>query len=60
MSLAEEKVEAEYFIRSLINKTLRIQTKDSRMFVGTFKCTDPVRGQSFHTPSFVAHHLADM
>jgi len=41
MSLSEEKTEAEYFVRSLINKTLRIQTKDSRMFVGTFKCTDP-------------------
>ncbi|KAH7027715.1 uncharacterized protein B0I36DRAFT_364883 [Microdochium trichocladiopsis] len=41
MSLAENKAEAESFIKGLINKTLRIQTKDSRLFVGTFKCTDP-------------------
>ncbi len=36
------KAEAEYFLKSLINKTLRIHTTDSRMFVGSFKCTDPV------------------
>ena len=37
-----EKVDAESFIRRLINKQLRIHTTDSRMFVGVFKCTDPV------------------
>lgn len=37
------KAEAESYLESLINKTLRVYTTDSRLFVGTFKCTDPVR-----------------
>ncbi|RYP26965.1 hypothetical protein DL768_011462 [Monosporascus sp. mg162] len=41
MGPAQEKAEAEDFLHSLINKTLRIHTTDSRIFVGTFKCTDP-------------------
>ena len=32
----------EAYLNSLINKTLRVLTTDSRMFVGTFKCTDAV------------------
>ncbi|KAI4721500.1 hypothetical protein E4T48_02239 [Aureobasidium sp. EXF-10727] len=32
----------EYLI-SLLNKTLRIHTTDSRIFVGTMKCTDQER-----------------
>jgi small nuclear ribonucleoprotein (snRNP)-like protein len=36
------KSEAEHYLHSLINKTLRIYTTDARLFVGTFKCTDPV------------------
>lgn len=32
----------EAYLNSLINKTLRVRTTDSRMFVGTFKCTDAV------------------
>ncbi|RYP03954.1 hypothetical protein DL764_004788 [Monosporascus ibericus] len=43
MDPAQEKVEAEAFLHTLINKTLRVHTTDSRIFVGTFKCTDPVR-----------------
>lgn len=35
------KPEAEAYLQSLINKTLRVYTTDSRLFVGTFKCTDP-------------------
>lgn len=35
------KAEAESYLESLINKTLRVYTTDSRLFVGTFKCTDP-------------------
>ncbi|EMR69792.1 putative lsm domain-containing protein [Eutypa lata UCREL1] len=41
MDPAQEKAEAEAFLKSLVNRTLRIHTTDSRMFVGTFKCTDP-------------------
>lgn len=37
------KAEAEAYLLSLINKTLRVYTSDARLFVGTFKCTDPVR-----------------
>lgn len=36
------KEEAAEFLRSLINKNLRVTTTDSRMFWGQFKCTDPV------------------
>lgn len=35
------KAEAQSYLESLINKTLRVYTTDSRLFVGTFKCTDP-------------------
>ncbi len=37
-----EKEEAADFLRSLLNKNLRVTTTDSRMFWGQFKCTDPV------------------
>lgn len=43
MPPAREKADAEMYLKSLLNKTLRVHTKDSRMFIGTFKCTDPVR-----------------
>lgn len=39
---AAEKEEAEAYLQSLINKTLRVYTTDARLFVGTLKCTDPV------------------
>ncbi|KAK4128879.1 hypothetical protein N657DRAFT_668025 [Parathielavia appendiculata] len=35
-----EKDELLTFLRSLINKNLRITITDNRMFWGTFKCTD--------------------
>ncbi|KAI1115730.1 hypothetical protein F5Y14DRAFT_112958 [Nemania sp. NC0429] len=40
---APTKVEAQAYLKSLINKTLRIHATDGRMFVGTFKCTDTDR-----------------
>ncbi|KAH8682435.1 hypothetical protein BX600DRAFT_44378 [Xylariales sp. PMI_506] len=40
-SRSTAKAEAETYLQSLIGKTLRIYTTDSRLFVGTFKCTDP-------------------
>jgi hypothetical protein len=36
------KEEATAFLRSLLNKNLRVTTTDARMFWGSFKCTDPV------------------
>ncbi|KAI0855871.1 hypothetical protein F4860DRAFT_443137 [Xylaria cubensis] len=37
------RAEAETYIKSLINKTLRVYATDGRMFIGTFKCTDTDR-----------------
>ncbi|KAI0178814.1 hypothetical protein GGR52DRAFT_274708 [Hypoxylon sp. FL1284] len=34
------KAEAEGYLKSLLNKNLRIYTTDGRLFIGTFKCTD--------------------
>lgn len=39
---APTRAEAETYLRSLINKTLRVHATDGRMFIGTFKCTDTV------------------
>ena len=38
-----EKSQAEDYLTSLLNKTLRVTTTDTRMFLGQFKCTDSVR-----------------
>ncbi|PMD24623.1 LSM domain protein [Hyaloscypha hepaticicola] len=38
-----EKSQAEDYLTSLLNKTLRITTTDTRMFLGQFKCTDSDR-----------------
>jgi hypothetical protein len=38
-----DREQAADFLRSLVNKNLRVTTTDSRMFWGQFKCTDPVR-----------------
>ncbi|KAL3418575.1 LSM domain-containing protein [Phlyctema vagabunda] len=38
-----EKAQAEDYLNSLLNKTLRIHTTDQRMFLGQFKCTDSDR-----------------
>ncbi|KAF2969025.1 hypothetical protein GQX73_g4552 [Xylaria multiplex] len=43
MNEAPTKAEAEAYIKSLINKTLRVHATDGRMFIGTFKCTDTDR-----------------
>jgi hypothetical protein len=37
-----QKEEHLTFLRSLLNKNLRVTTTDGRMFWGTFKCTDAV------------------
>lgn len=42
MSTDAAKEEAADYLRSLLNKNLRVTTTDSRMFCGQFKCTDPV------------------
>lgn len=42
MNEAPTKAKAEAYLKSLLNKTLRIHVTDGRMFVGTFKCTDTV------------------
>jgi hypothetical protein len=36
------KEESEAYLRSLINKNLRVTTTDNRMFWGAFRCTDYV------------------
>ncbi|KAE9366842.1 hypothetical protein N431DRAFT_429646 [Stipitochalara longipes BDJ] len=38
-----EKSQAEDYLTSLLNKTLRVTTTDTRMFLGQFKCTDSDR-----------------
>ncbi|KAI1147106.1 LSM domain-containing protein [Nemania diffusa] len=43
MNETSAKSEAEAYLKSLINKTLRIHATDGRMFIGTFKCTDTDR-----------------
>ncbi|KAH7327300.1 hypothetical protein BKA65DRAFT_539930 [Rhexocercosporidium sp. MPI-PUGE-AT-0058] len=37
------KQESEAYLHSLISKTLRVTTTDTRMFLGQFKCTDSDR-----------------
>lgn len=41
MSMTEQ--EGVAFLESLLNKVIRIEITDGRMFVGRFKCTDNVR-----------------
>ncbi|KXX81911.1 N-alpha-acetyltransferase 38, NatC auxiliary subunit [Madurella mycetomatis] len=36
----QQKQAATDFLHSILNKNLRVTTADSRMFWGTFKCTD--------------------
>lgn len=40
--VAMEKEDGRDFLNSLLNKNLRIVAVDGRMFLGQFKCTDPV------------------
>lgn len=37
-----EEQQAVQYLDSLIGQTLRVRTTDTRIFVGTFKCTDAV------------------
>jgi hypothetical protein len=37
-----DKAQSEDYLRSLLNKTLRVTTDDTRMFMGRFRCTDSV------------------
>jgi small nuclear ribonucleoprotein (snRNP)-like protein len=38
-----DRDEARQYLTSLLNKNLRITVTDGRIFLGGFKCTDPVR-----------------
>ncbi|KAG9249069.1 LSM domain protein [Calycina marina] len=38
-----DKAQAEDYLSSLLNKSLRVTTNDTRMFLGVFKCTDSDR-----------------
>lgn len=49
-------VEATEYLTALLNKTLRIHTTDSRIFVGTMKCTDQVRFSNSLTPLILTRH----
>lgn len=42
-TMDSNNAEATEYLTRLLNKTLRIHTTDSRIFVGTMKCTDQVR-----------------
>lgn len=37
-----DKSQAVEYLESLLDKTLRLHTSDTRLFVGIFKCTDNV------------------
>ncbi|TEA22441.1 N-alpha-acetyltransferase 38-B, NatC auxiliary subunit [Colletotrichum sidae] len=50
-----ENEAARDFLTSLLNKNLRVVATDGRMFLGQFKCTDPVTTP----PSLSAPFLAD-
>ncbi|KAL4936414.1 hypothetical protein BDV06DRAFT_93531 [Aspergillus oleicola] len=38
-----DETQAVQYLESLIGKTLRVHATDTRVFVGTFKCTDAAR-----------------
>ncbi|KAK0618078.1 hypothetical protein B0T17DRAFT_509637 [Bombardia bombarda] len=40
-NVLQSEAEAADFLRSLLNKNLRVTTTDGRMFWGSLKCTDP-------------------
>ncbi|WEW59658.1 hypothetical protein PRK78_005137 [Emydomyces testavorans] len=35
-----ENIQAVTYLESLLNRTIRLHTSDTRLFVGVFKCTD--------------------
>ncbi|KAL4887770.1 hypothetical protein BDV59DRAFT_189972 [Aspergillus ambiguus] len=59
--------QAVQYLESLIGQTLRIHASDTRIFVGTFKCTDTARniilGSTYEyrypTPAVVRDAVAD-
>jgi hypothetical protein len=55
--MSEGKAEAEAYLSSLLNKNLRINTTDGRMFVGQFRCTDAVSLASISIPPFTLASL---
>jgi hypothetical protein len=56
--------DAETYLRSLLNQTLRVTTSDTRLFVGEFKCTDAVSYSPNSPHTTYAHwafeHLHDI
>ncbi|KAK2749894.1 hypothetical protein FQN57_005311 [Myotisia sp. PD_48] len=38
-----DKQQSQKYLEDLLNKTLRVQTSDRRLFVGSFQCTDNER-----------------
>ena len=47
--------ESQDFLRSVLGKTLRIETTDTRTFVGEFKCTDNVCENIMKETEHAAH-----
>ena len=43
LTIMMDESEAVGYLKSLLNKELRVYTTDTRMFIGDFKCTDNVR-----------------
>jgi hypothetical protein len=52
------KTAACQYLKTLLNKNLRISTTDSRMFRGEFKCTDPVGHPYPSDQTGLASHVA--
>lgn len=62
MAATSLKGEASTYLQSLLNKTLRITTTDTRMFLGEFKCTDSVphpEPPSYETSERMASELCE-
>lgn len=52
-----DKEESAAYLRSLLNKNLRVTTTDNRMFWGAFKCTDSVsQNHTTASPATTNHH----
>ncbi|KAF7594795.1 hypothetical protein BBP40_008298 [Aspergillus hancockii] len=62
-----EENQAVQYLESLIGQTLRVHATDTRIFVGTFKCTDSARNiilastyeYRFPTPSAIRNAATD-
>ena len=53
LPVPSSKHEASDFLQTLLNKNLRVTTTDSRMFWGSFKCTDAVSFFSYLVSSLL-------